>query len=116
MAKIFYIHWDEAEAKARAIPLQSAGHQVRIHFKSGENLPLSDFAPDALIISLDRLPSHGRKMAEWFWRPKGRRKIPIIFVGGLPERASVIRGIFPNAPFCGEDQLCEIAGRLLPGL
>jgi DNA-binding response OmpR family regulator len=116
VARIIYIHWDEAEARARVAGMQDAGYQVRVHATSGENLKLSDFKPDALVISLDRLPSHGRKVAEWFWKPKGRRKVPIVFAGGAPEKVSVIRGFFPDAVYCGPDQLVETVRRLLPGV
>ena len=36
------------------------------------------------MISLDRLPSHGRAVAEWLWEAKKRQHIPIVFLGGQP--------------------------------
>ncbi len=116
VAKIFYVHWDEAEAKALAASLQSAGHQVRLHFKMGANPALGDFAADALVVSLDRLPSHGKQMAEWFRKAKARRKRPIIFVGGLPEKVSLTRGFFPNSVFCEHSQAAEAVGRLFSSI
>ena len=34
------------------------------------------------MISLERLPSHGRAVAKWLWSAQYRRVIPVVFVGG----------------------------------
>ncbi|MEK6289000.1 MAG: hypothetical protein AABO57_25045 [Acidobacteriota bacterium] len=64
MAKVFYLHWNREEAEARAIVLKKAGHDVRCHWSTEEHIKLGDFTPEAVIISLDRLPSHGRAVAQ----------------------------------------------------
>ena len=64
--------------------------------------------PDALVISLDRLPSHGRAVAEWFWEAKKRRSIPLIFVGGAPDKVERTREKFPEALFCDRSALRDV--------
>ncbi len=84
MAKILYVHWNEAEAAAHAEMLAASGHEVVVHASTDGKFS-NEWLPDALVISLDRLPSHGRAVAEWFWEAKKRRHIPIIFTGGKPD-------------------------------
>lgn len=99
MARIHYVHWHEGEAAARGAELTAAGHTVQIHSQGGEHSELIDPLPDALVISLDRLPSHGRAVAEWFIAAKNRRGIPVLFVGGAPEKVEATRARFPAATY-----------------
>jgi hypothetical protein len=105
MANIYYIHWNEGEAEERAKPLIEAGHDVHLHWSSDAHAKLKDPPPEVLVISLDRLPSHGRAIAEWFWEAKARQAIPIIFVGGEKEKVAAARKAFPKARFCGSGNL-----------
>lgn len=95
--RIFYIHWHEAEAKTRAQALRKAGHEVRTHWSTTDGPALRDHLPEALIISLDRLPSHGRAVADWLWEAKKRQHIPIIFEGGQAEKVATTKKRFPRA-------------------
>ena len=63
--------------------------------------------PDILVISLERLPSHGRRYAEWMWEAKKRQHIPIIFAGGKPEKTEPVKTKFPNAHFCSMPDLVK---------
>ncbi len=60
----------------------------------------------AFVISLERLPSHGRVFAE-------RRHIPIVFAGGAEEKVAVARREFPQATFCTPEGLTETVRRLV---
>jgi hypothetical protein len=51
--------------------------------------------PEALVISLDRLPSHGRQIAEWF-RRRRRQAIPLVFVGRAAEKVEEFPARFPE--------------------
>ena len=84
MARIFYVHWHEDEALSTVRTLRAAGHSVDYHWSSGEQAwrLLKNAPPDALVISLDRLPSHGRAVAEGTTASKRLRDLPLIFVGG----------------------------------
>ena len=112
MARIFYVHWNEGEVLERIAPMTEAGHDVRAHWSTESSPSLKGEVPDALVISLDRLPSHGRAVAEWFREAKSRRHIPIVFEGGKPDKVAVTRGRFPGALFCEAGQVTHMLERL----
>src|SRR4051812_17485616 len=97
---LLYVHWSQAEAKNTMASLKAAGHEVVGHWKTGENLRLGQQIPDAVVISLDRLPSHGRAVAEWFQEGTKRRGNNLVFVGGKSDKVDAARKQFPKAHFC----------------
>jgi hypothetical protein len=103
MSRILYIHWNESEAGERAMRLRKAGHRVQVHFsQQGKDLrEVVKRPPEAILIDLDRLPSHGRAAATWFRRQKPTRHVPIVFVGGEPDRIALAREVLPDAAFTG---------------
>ena len=105
--KVFYVHWNEAECKARATELRRAKHIVRCHWSTTAAADLKDQLPQALVISLDRLPSHGRAIAEWMWEAKKRQHIPIVFAGGAPDKVAATKAKFPKAVYCREGAVAE---------
>lgn len=56
-------------------------------------------APAAVLIDLDRLPSHGREVAVALRQSAATRHIPIVFAGGAPEKLESIRKELPDAIF-----------------
>jgi hypothetical protein len=100
---IFYFDWSE-EAVAGAETLRAAGHTVRLHSTPG-GYALPDPPPAAVVISLERLPSHGREVAQWFWQAKKRQSIPIVFVGGEAAKVAALQAKFPRALFCSREKL-----------
>jgi hypothetical protein len=113
MPRLFYLHWNAAELEPRVRDLEAAGHAVVSHCTPGEPPRLGESLPDAVIISLDRLPSHGRHVAAWFWEAKRRRSIPILFVGGKPHKVAEARAQFPEAVFCADEAVTEKLAELL---
>ena len=113
MPEVVYIHWNEEEAAARADSLRGAGFPVRHHSARG-GLPLGDALPVALVISLDRLPSHGREIARWFWQAKKRQSIPLIFENGDADKLAPLQKQFPRATFCSASDLPAVLARALP--
>ncbi|MGH7595278.1 MAG: hypothetical protein ACREOI_02955 [bacterium] len=113
MAKIFYLHWNEAEAKARIAPLVAAGYEATCHWSTEEHAKFGDALPDAVVISLDRLPSHGRAVAEWFCEAKKRQHIPILFAGGQPNKVKATKAKFPQAIFCATEDVWAVLERAL---
>ena len=105
MKNIFFIHFNEEEVKEKIQPLKKAGYTVGYHFSTETTANLKDNLPDALVICLDRLPSHGRAYAEWLWEAKKRQRIPIVFCGGKPEKVITVKEKFPNAVFCSNEKL-----------
>lgn len=100
MARIVYIHWHESELLDRIRPLVGEGHEVVPHWSQGTPAPIREPYPDVLVVSLDRLPSHGRSCAEWFWEAKKRRSIPLVFEGGPAGKVEAIRAKFPAVHHC----------------
>ena len=105
MKKIFYIHFNEAELKEKIQPLKQAGYQVDYHFDTGSVVDLRSHLFDVLVICLDRLPSHGRRYAEWLWETKKRQHIPVVFCGGTPEKVLITKEKLPKAIYCSNDKL-----------
>jgi CheY-like chemotaxis protein len=99
--RILLIHWNAKEAKERARRLQSAGYEVDCN--TGENGEAVRAArgdpPDAFVIDLSRLPSHGRGVAVWLRQQKATRHVPIVFIEGDPEKTRVTRRMIPDATY-----------------
>ena len=112
MATVLLVHWHEAEGKERAKQLRAAGYTVRLHWSSEDNATWNDDPPDVVVISLDRLPSHGRAVAGWVVEAKKRQQIPIVFAGGKPDRVAATHEQFPAAVYCAIEELAEVLGRL----
>jgi hypothetical protein len=110
--RLFYVHWNEGECKERARALRAARHVVRAHWSATESADLKDKLPEALVVSLDRLPSHGRAIAGWLWEAKKRQHIPIVFEGGAPDKVAATKSKFPNAAFCRTGHVAETLARL----
>ncbi len=109
MARVVYVHWNEEEGKPAVRALKEAGHEVLFHFSQNAEAAtwrrLKEWAPEAMAISLARLPSHGRQVARWFWEAKSRRSVPLLFVGGEPEKVAVSKKAYPQAVFTSEGRL-----------
>lgn len=86
---------------------------MRCHWSTEEHIKLGDFTPEAVIISLDRLPSHGRAVAEWLWEARKRQGIPILFAGGTADKVEATRAKFPNAMFCSSDDVLSVLTKVL---
>ncbi len=117
MARVVYVHWNETEGRAAVRSLEEAGHEVLFHFTQNADAPtwtkMKEWLPEAMVISLARLPSHGRQVARWFWEAKSRRSVPVLFVGGEPEKVAVARKAFPKAVFTSEGRLLADLARSL---
>jgi hypothetical protein len=113
MAKVFYLHWNEAEVKERIAPLAKAGYEVTYHWSTAEHAKFGETQPEAVVISLDRLPSHGRAVAEWFWEAKKRQHIPLIFAGGQPDKVKATKTKFPKATFCATEEVAAVLEHVL---
>ena len=97
------VHWDAGEARELAASLKVAGW--RVNTGSFELKDLKASPPAAVVISLRRLPSHGREIAGALWYTKWGRAIPIVFFDGAPDKLAAIREKFPGAWFTTWDEL-----------
>lgn len=112
MKKVFFIHFNETELKEKIRPLKEAGYKVNSHFSTSTVADLSNDLPDVLVVSLDRLPSHGTRYGEWLWEVKKRQHIPIIFSGGKPEKVITVKEKLPGAIFCANEKLLATLQKL----
>jgi CheY-like chemotaxis protein len=102
MARIRLIHWKPEECPPRAGRLSLLGHQVdSTQINSSSMKEFRENPPDAVVIDLDRLPSHGREVAVALRSTKSTRLIPLIFVEGeaAPEKLERIKQELPDARF-----------------
>jgi CheY-like chemotaxis protein len=99
MYRIQYVHWNEEEAAVHAERLRQLGFVVD-HEPAGQpgfRTRLRLDPPDAVVIDLSRLPSHGREIGQWLTETRSTQAIPLIFLGGSPDKVSVARQQFPGA-------------------
>ena len=100
------VSWSEDTAAARARELKALGFKVEArplgecggvvgHFR--------DLAPDAVVLDLERLPSHGREVATILRDSKSTRHLPLVFAGGATDKVERIRGELPDAVFTAWD-------------
>ena len=98
MPWIRLIHWSAAEAAERAPRLAQGGLRV-------DHAPLDPAGlkalradpPDAIVIDLSRLPSHGRDLGAALRQVRATRGIPLVFVDGDPAKVARVREPLPDA-------------------
>lgn len=106
MARIFYVHWNKDEGMETVRALRDESHVVIFHFSTEEGAGAEAWKsiraqpPDAIVVSLTRLPSHGRRIAAVTTQYKALRDVSVIFVGGEDEKVAVAKKEFPRARFC----------------
>ena len=115
MAAILLVHWNAAELDERAKGLRAAGHSVRGQHSAEVIEKWGDWLPDVCVLSLDRLPSHTRQVAEWIWEAKKRRAIPLLFAGGAADKVTAAKKQFPSAAFCVTAAVPDALSRILAG-
>ncbi|MBM3120579.1 MAG: hypothetical protein FJZ97_00155 [Chloroflexi bacterium] len=62
---------------------------------------LSASPPAAVVIDMARAPSQGRDLGILLRRRNGTRFIPLVFVGGEPEKVARLRALLPDATYTG---------------
>ncbi len=101
MRTLWLVSWNAGEAREKAARLRSAGYAVSAGPPSGPAFlkELEALAPVAVVIDLDRVPSHGRDVALAVRERKGTRHLPLVFAGGRPEKVAGVRVHLPDATF-----------------
>ena len=115
MARIRLFHWKAAEAQATLDRLRTAGHEVdyQEQFLPALLSELKRSPPDAVLIDLSRLPSHGREVAVSIRGSKSTRHLPLVFAGGAAEKLEAIRTLLPDASYCEPEAICAAIQRAL---
>lgn len=107
--RVRLIHWNAAEARERARRLSAAGYSVDCSVPVGMDFlkPLQASPPAAVVIALERLPMQGRDVALAIRQSGKTRRIPLVFVGGAPEKITRVRKSLPDAAFADWNRLRE---------
>lgn len=101
MANIRLIHWNAAEAATVIELLRAAGHQVDYdqQLNPGISRRIRETQPEAVVIDLSRLPSHGREVAVYLRGQKDTRALPLVFLGGAEDKVLGVRKVLPDATY-----------------
>ena len=85
----------------RAAALRDAGFKVDSSRLNTSRVigTIKENPPAAIVIDLDRLPSHGRAVAAALRSSASTRCIPIVFAGGIEEKIAAAREELPDAVF-----------------
>jgi len=99
MARVRLVHWKASEAAALVSSLRAAKHTVDYDEKlDGDTFrAMRESPPDAVVIDLSRLPSHGREVATFLRGHKATRPVPLVFVDGEPAKVAGVRKLLPDA-------------------
>lgn len=93
-------HWNATEAKKRLKELRASGYDVVYEPLSLEVLrALKNNPPAAVLIDLTHLPSQGRDIGIHVRYYKVTRNVPIVFVGGTPEKVTSVKRQLPDAVY-----------------
>lgn len=101
MKTIRLIHWNEDEGLERQQQLEALGYDVDFDFGDGPFVvrAMKAGTPDAVVVDLSRLPSHGREVGRVLRGSKTRRHVPLVFVDGAPEKVAPTRALLPDATY-----------------
>lgn len=94
------LHARPEEAPGRLLSLRRAGFRVACDPIGPDFLKvLTAQPPDAVVIELGRVPSMGRDAALAIRERKSTRSLPLVFLGGDPEKVAAIRALLPDAAY-----------------
>lgn len=93
------LSWNRAEIAERQSALKSLGYRVNADSVAGAPgvRRIAQDPPGAIVIDLSRQPSVGRDIALGLRMAKSTRRVPLVFVGGDPEKVARIRSHLPDA-------------------
>ena len=114
MLRLRLIHWKAADADRYLALLREAGHHVEYSPEFSPKLMREwrEAPPDAFVIDLSRLPSHGREIAIALRQSKATREIPLVFCQGEEEKIAKTREMLPDAVYCSLSRLKSTLRRL----
>lgn len=105
--RVRLIHWNASDAGIRLAQLKKAGFQAIYETLDGSNYrTIRREVPDAFLIDLSRLPSHGREVALSLRGWRDTRRVPIVFLGGEESKIAALRQTLPDAVFASWRGVC----------
>jgi hypothetical protein len=99
--RVRVIHWKDEEAAPLVEACRAGGFTVDydpVNLTS-QFRHIKQTMPDVVVIDLSRRASHGREVGRAMRRLKYSRHIPIVYVGGEPEKVEAIRSLLPDVTF-----------------
>ncbi len=107
MSRVRLLHWNANEARTYSELLRSGGYEVDYdpEFRPSLMRAWRESPPQAFVIDLSRLPSHGREIAIALRQSPATRRVPIVFCEGAHEKVSRIQKELPDAVFCSRATL-----------
>jgi hypothetical protein len=109
MSRIRLICWNQNEAREGAEKIKSIEYVVEFEpFEKETMKKLREKPPDALVIDLGRIPSQGRDLALLFRKGKSTRYIPLVFVGGDPDKIGRISKLLPDASYANWEDIHRV--------
>lgn len=116
MARIRLIHWKEEECAERAAVLEKLGYGVdSAKLQSASMKEFRENPPDVVVIDLGRLPAHGLEVGTFLRGSKSTRLIPLVFVGGIPEKVARVKSALPDARFTTYEKIGPVLEDVLAG-
>jgi len=116
VARILVVHWNLAEAAGRAERLRRAGFETSCFTDQRDGAgfrALRENPPDAVVIDLARLPSHGQAVGIALREQKATRMLPLVFIEADPEKTARVRGLLPDAAFTTWPRIGAVLRRAL---
>lgn len=114
MATIFLVHWNQPEGNEKAERLRASGFEVDFRPVDQSLLrKLRQSPPDAIVIDLTRLPSHGRDVGMGLRSFKATRHVPLVFVDGDAEKVARIRKLLPDAVYTRWGRIAPVLKRAM---
>jgi CheY-like chemotaxis protein len=101
MHRVRLIHWNEDEGRERQKQLRALGFDVQFDCIDGSATikKLRADTPDAVVIDMTRMPSHGREVGRVLRMTKASRHWPLVFVDGEPAKIEVTKALLPDATY-----------------
>jgi hypothetical protein len=118
MARILIVHWNEEEAAERARRVRQAGFETDIFWQSENGAALRELranVPDAVVVDLTRIPSHGRAVGVFLRGQKATRAVPLLFIEGDPQKTARTRELLPDAAYTSWDKIGPTLRKALRG-
>lgn len=98
--RIRLIHWKPTEAAREVGILKRSGFRVELDPVNQKVLgKIRRAPPDAVVIDLSRQPAQGRDVAVYLRHHRPTRSVPLVFVGGAPDKVAEIRQLLPDATY-----------------
>lgn len=106
MARIRLVRGPKGDGGAEADRLRAAGFAVSSGpIDASVMKALRADPPAAFVIDLDHGFSFGRDIAMWLRQARSTRVVPIVFLGGDPEKLARLRGQLPDATFASRTRI-----------